>query len=1089
MKKTPLNRLFAFFLVMLGSMANYAAFAQENPLWMRYPSLSPDGQTIVFAYKGDLYRVPSAGGQAVPLTLHEGYDFMPIWSHDSKSIAFASDRYGNFDVFVMPATGGEAKRLTYHSGNDLPSDFSPDDKSVIFQGNRMSSASNSQFPRLFDQLYTVSVGGGQAKMLLDFQAEYAKYSKDGKKLIFHDWKGYEDDWRKHHTSSVTRDVWVYDIGTEKYTQLSTFNGEDRNPVFGKNESEFYYLSEQSGSFNVWKSSVSGGQGVQITKFSKHPVRFLSKAENGTLCFGYNGEIYTQKEGAQPQKVSVQVMIDGRLNTEKIVPIGGGATEMALSPNGKEIAFVFRGEVFVTSVEGGITKRITNTPQQERTVSFSPDGKSLVYAAERNYNWDIYKTSIVRKEEPYFYASTVLKEEAVVATQAEEFQPSFSPDGKEIAYLEERTTLKVYNLEGKNSRTVLKGTYNYSYSDGDQYYQWSPDSKWFLVDFTPKGGQIFVGEVGLVAADGKSEPINLSNSGYSDGVGKWMMEGKMFIWFADRDGMKNHGSWGGEQDVYGMFFTQEAFDRFKLSKEDFALLKESEEKEKKEEKKEEKKDDKASADAKKLLTLELDGIADRKIRLTLHSSRLNDALLSPNGEKLYYLARFEGGSDLWVTETRTKETKLLVKGAGAGMEMTKDGKSIFIISNGNIVKIDAESGKREPVSINGEMNLNYLVEKAYIFDHAWQQVVKKFYVTNLHGVDWKFYHDEYKRFLPYINNNYDFTEMLSEMLGELNASHTGSGYRRPQNAEDATASLGIFHDETFAGNGLKITEIIKKSPLDNAKSKIRAGHIIEKVDGIDITPEIDFYALLNRKIGKLTLLSVLDPTTNTRFEETLKPISRGEENELLYKRWVENRRKETEELSGGKVGYVHVRGMDDGSFRTVVDEVLGRNNTKESLIVDTRFNGGGWLHDDLATFLSGKKYMDMVPREQKMGLEPMRKWTKPVTLLMGESNYSDAHLFPLAFKAYSIGNTVGMPVPGTGTAVWWETQIDPTIYFGIPQVGMVDMQGKYAENTQLEPDVKIKNEPAVLKKGKDQQVEKAVQELMKKQGGKPVGIGE
>jgi tricorn protease len=1083
-----------FSLVMLFLLANVfisnTLRAQENPLWMRYPAISPDGQTVVFAYKGDLYKVPSAGGQAMPLTMHEGYDFMPVWSHDGKSIAFASDRYGNFDVFVMPSAGGEAKRLTYHSGQDLPSDFSPDDKQIIFQGNRMSSASSSQFPRVFDQLYSVSVNGGQAKIVLDFQAEYAKYSKDGKKLLFHDWKGYEDDWRKHHTSSVTRDVWVYDMPTDKYTQLSTFNGEDRNPIFGKNESEFYYLSEQSGSFNVWKSTIAGGKAEQITKLSKHPVRFLSKAENGTLCFGFNGEIYTLKEGGNPQKVNISVLLDGRLNVEKIVPIGGGATEMSLSPNGKEIAFVFRGEVFVTSVEGGITKRITNTPQQERTVSFSPDGKSLVYAAERNNNWDVYKTSIVRKEEPYFYASTVLKEEPVVATQAEEFQPSFSPDGKEIAYLEERTTLKVYNLEGKNSRTVLKGTYNYSYSDGDQYYQWSPDSKWFLVDFIPKGGQIFVGEIGLIAADGKSEPINLSNSGYSDGNGKWMMEGKMFIWFSDRDGMKNHGSWGGEGDVYGMFFTQEALDRFKLSKEDFALLKEREEKEKKDEKKEDKKEEKAGTEPKKeekLLNFELDNIADRKVRLTLHSSRLSDAVLSPNGEKLYYLARFEGGSDLWVTETRTKETKLLAKGAGFGMEMSKDGKSIFIISNGNIVKIDAESGKRDPVTINGEMNLNYLVEKAYIFDHAWRQVVKKFYVTNLHGVDWKFYYEEYKRFLPYINNNYDFAEMLSEMLGELNASHTGSGYRRPQNMEDATASLGIFHDDAFAGKGIKIAEIIKKSPLDNAKSKTRAGHIIEKIDGVEIAPDMDFYALLNRKTGKLTLLSVLDPATNTRFEETLKPISRGEEGELLYRRWVENRRKETEELSGGKVGYVHVRGMDDGSFRTVVDEVLGRNNDKESLIVDTRFNGGGWLHDDLATFLSGKKYMDMVPREQKMGLEPMRKWTKPVTVLLGESNYSDAHLFPLAFKAYGIGNTVGMPVPGTGTAVWWETQIDPTLYFGIPQVGMVDMQGKYAENNQLEPDVKIKNEPSILKRGKDQQIEKAVQELNKK-GGKPVGIG-
>jgi tricorn protease len=1065
--------------------------AQENPLWMRYPALSPDGQSIVFSYQGDLYRVPSAGGVATPLTLHEGHDYMPVWSRDGQQIAFASDRYGNFDVFVMPAAGGKATRLTYHSGADVPSDFAPDGQSVIFLGNRINSVTNAQFPRVFDQLYSVPVAGGQAKMLLDFPAEYARYSPDGKKLVFHDWKGYEDEWRKHHTSAVTRDVWAHELASGTYTQLTSFNGEDRNPQVGAN-GEVYYLSEQGGSYNVWKMPAAGGPGQALTSFTKHPVRFLTLATNGTLCFGYHGEIYTLAPGGQPQKVAIQVRVDGRLNAERIVPVGGGATEMDLSPNGKEIAFVFRGEVFVTSVEGGITKRITNTPQQERTVSFSPDGRSLVYAAERNHNWDVYKTTLVRAEEPYFYASTLLREEPVVATPAEEFQPAFSPDGKEVAYLEERTTLKVFNVDTKATRIVLKGTYNYSYADGDQYYQWSPDSKWLLVNYIPAGGQVFVGEIGLLAADGKTEPINLSRSGYSDGVAKWAMSGQAMLWFSDRDGMKNHGSWGGESDVYGLFFTQAALDRFKLSKEDFALLKEKEEKEKKDKKEEPKKDPAKKDDPAKPeikpITVELDGIEDRRLRLTIHSSRLSDALLSPDGEKLFYLAQFEGSSDLWVTETRTKETKLLAKNAGYGMVMSQDGKSIFVIANGNIAKIDAESGKRDGVSISGEMNLNYQVEKAYIFDHAWRQVTKKFYLSNLHGVDWQFYYDEYRRFLPYLTNNYDFTEMLSEMLGELNASHTGSGYRRPQDNEDATASLGIFPDYTFQGNGIKISELIDKGPLHNALSRVKAGHVIEKIDGVAIAPTQDYHALLNRKAGKLTLLSLLDPATNTRYEQTLKPITRGQENELLYRRWVENRRQEVEKTSGGKVGYVHVRGMDDASFRTVVDEVMGRNYTKESLIVDTRFNGGGWLHDDLATFLSGKKYMDMVPREQKMGMEPMRKWTKPVVVLMSESNYSDAHLFPVAFKAYDIGKTVGMPVPGTGTAVWWETQIDPTIYFGIPQVGMVDRQGKYAENNQLEPDVKSKLDPAVIRLGRDQQIEKAVEELLKKEEPKPGGIG-
>ncbi len=1086
MKKTLFQNLILLSFLMFCNIANAQETkenSQENALWTRYPSISPDGQTIVFSYKGDLYRMPATGGTAIPLTLHEGHDYMPVWSHDGKQIAFASDRYGNFDVFVMPAVGGEAKRLTFHSTSDLPSDFSSDDKQVIFRSARRNTAQNSQFPRMA-QLYSVSVNGGNAKMVMDFQAEYAKYNSNGTKILFHDWKGYEDDWRKHHTSSVTRDVWIYDIASQKYTQISSFNGEDRNPIFAQNENEIYYLSEQSGDFNIWKTTVGGGQATQITKFAKHPVRFLSKSTNGTLCFSWHGEIYTMKEGGSPQKIAVQTFTDGRLMTEKIVPITGGATEFNLSSNGKEVAFIFRGEVFVSSLEGGITKRITNTPEQERTVSFSPDGRTLVYAAERNNNWNVYKSSIIRKEEKYFYASTVLQEEAVIATQAEEFQPDFSPDGKEIAYLEERTTLKIINLATKSVRTVLAGTYNYSYSDGDQTYNWSPDSKWIIASFIPKKGQMFVPEIALIAADGKSEPVNLTQSGYSDESPKWVMGGKMLLWFSDKNGMKNHGSWGGESDVYGMFFSQESYDRFKLSKEDFALIKEQEDKEKEELEKakgkteaDKNKDKKDEKEVIKPLELNWKGIENRKVRLTAHSSRLSDGILSKDGEKLYYLTTFEDDNDLWCTDLRTKETKLLAKNAGSGLQLSKDGKFLVTISKGNLTKIDIENGKKESIGIKGEMNLNYTAEKAYIFDHAWRQVVKKFYVTNLHNVDWNFYYKEYKKFLPYINNNNDYAEMLSELLGELNASHTGCSYRPTLTNVDATAYLGVFYDETYAGNGMKISEIITNSPLDNSKTKAKAGVIIEKIDGIALTQDLDFYQLLNRKDGKNTLISFFDPATNSRFEETIKPITRNEEAELLYRRWVENRRKETEFVSGGKVGYVHVRGMNDESFRTVVDEVLGKNYDKEALIVDTRFNGGGWLHDDLATFLSGKKYMDMVPREQKIGIEPMRKWTKPTSILVGESNYSDAHLFPVTFKAYGIGKAVGMPVPGTGTAVWWEFQIDPTLRFGIPQVGMVGLDGKYMENTQFEPDLKVKNDPEMITKGKDQQIEAAVKDLL------------
>ena len=1066
-----LKRLLTFLSFLIGLAFN--ALAQDTPLWMRYPAISPDGQQIVFTYKGNLYKVNASGGQAIPLTTHAAYDYMPVWSKDGAKIAFASDRYGNFDIFTIPSEGGNATRITYHSADDHPSDFSPDNQNILFSSRRRDDVNYAQFPygRL-SELYEIPANGGRPVRVTSVTAENAKYSNDGTAIIYHDKKGYEDPWRKHHTSSVTRDIWKLDRNTGRYMMLASYEGEDRSPVFAPDNDTYYYLSEASGSFNVYKSSASNPEAsTQLTSFTKHPVRFLTLASNGTLCFGFNGEIYTLKEGAEAQKVDISIRTDGNNNEYLTKSVKDDATEMAVSPNGKEIAFVYRGEIFVASVEGGETKRITNTPEQERSVSFSPDGRSLLYAGEREGSWNVYKTSIAREEEPYFYASTILNEEAVVATEAEEFQPSWSPDGKEVAYLEERVELKVVNIASGSTRTILGPEHNYSYSDGDQHYDWSPDGKWFLVEYNQQNQ--WISEAGLVAADGKGEIINLTKSGFSDGSPQWMMDGKMMIWFSDRDGMKNRGSWGSESDVYGLFFTQEAYDLFNLSKSDYELYQEKKKEEDKD--KDEEKDEEALPEVK----IEMEGLDDRKERLTIHSSRLNDAVVSNDGEYLYYICRFEKGVDLWKTNLRTKETKILTKlGSSAGnLILDKDGKNAFVLSGGKIKKVDTESGKVKTIGMSGEMYLDKQAENTYIFNHAWKQVQKKFYVTDLHGVDWDFYKKEYSRFLPHINNNYDFSEMLSEMLGELNASHTGCRYYAQSENGDETASLGLFFDATYEGNGLKVAEVLEKGPSDKAESDIEKGTILEKIDGQPIEANTNYYPMLNRKAGKKVLLSLLNPTTGNRWDEVIEPISMGAESNLLYRRWVENRRKEVETLSNGRIGYVHVRGMNDPSFRTTYEEVLGRNYDKEAIIVDTRFNGGGWLHDDLATFLNGKTYIQMMPRGQKLGQEPQFKWTKESIVLMGEGNYSDAHMFPYAYKANGIGKLLGMPVPGTGTAVWWERQIDPTLVFGIPQVGMVDVNGEYLENQQLEPDIKVRNEPEALLAGKDQQIAAAVKVLL------------
>lgn len=1061
------------------------AFAQENPLWMRYCSISPDGTTIAFTYKGDIYTVPVSGGRAVQLTSNPAYDTEPVWSPDSKSIAFASDRMGSFDVYIVSKEGGVPKRITTHSGSEKPITFK-DKEHILFSASIQPSAEDIQFPSsTFNQVYEVDVKGGRPVMISSMPMEAISIRKDGKQWLYQDKKGYEDPWRKHHISSITRDVWMYTPKDKTYAKLTAFRGEDRNPVWAPDGQSFYYLSEENGTFNVYQRQLGNASSVQLTKHSVNPVRFLSVANNGTLCYGFDGEIYTLNPGKQPKKVNIQIFSD-RIDQDVIKQVmQNGVREMAVSPDGKEVAFVLHGDVYVTSVDYKTTKQITNTPEQERDIDFSPDGRSIVYASERNGLWQIYQTSLVKKDEKQFTYATELKEERLTKSDKTSFQPLYSPDGKEVAFLEDRTAIRVINLKTKNVRTVMDKKYQYSYSDGDQWYQWSPDSKWILSDYIGIGGWNNK-DVVLIKADGKGEMHNLTQSGYNDGSAKWVLGGKAMIWKSDRAGYRSHGSWGAESDVYIMFFDLEAYEKFRMNKEDLALYEAAEKEEKAKEAKEQaeqakKKNKKSKKNSKQkqeenLLTFDFDNCQDRVMRLTVNSSFLGDAILSNDGSKLYYITSFEGPKDLWVHDLRENSSRILAKGIGGGaFVQTKNG-SVFFCGNGGMCRIDIASGRPTPIQFEAFFDYRPYAEREYIFEHAWQQVKDKFYVKDLHGVDWNKYKKVYAKFLPHINNNYDFAEMLSEMLGELNASHTGARYRGQRGAMP-TASLGVFYDETYVGDGLKIKEIPAKSPFALIKTKVKEGCIIEAVDGQKIEKGKDYYPLFEGKVGRKIRLTVYDPDTKKRFEEIVRGINSDQLNSVLYNRWVERNRAEVDRLSHGRLGYVHIKGMDSESFRKTYSELLGRFRHKEAVIIDVRHNGGGWLHEDLMVLLSGKEYQRFVAQGQYIGSDPFNQWTKPSCMLVCEDNYSNAHGTPQLYKALKIGKLVGAPVPGTMTAVWWENQIDPTLVFGIPQVGCVDMEGNYAENHELEPDVPVYNEPADALRGEDAQLKAAVDALL------------
>lgn len=1075
-------------LMLPAAVAIAVTASAATPLWLRDIKVSPDGSTVAFTYKGDIFTVPVTGGEARRITATEAYDTQPVWAPDGKRLAFASDRAGSMDIYIVDAAGGKAKRLTSRSSDELPEAFSPDGKFVYFSAAIQDPASSVMFPSgRLTELYTVPAEGGAIKQVLATPAIALSFMPDGKSFVYQDVKGMEDQWRKHHTSSVTRDIWLMDAATGRHTNLTAHAGEDLCPAVSADGSTLWFLSERNGgTFNIYRTSMSNPSKVTaVTSFETHPVRFLSRGANGTLVFGYNGEIYRMTEGGKPEKITINITDD--VDEQPVrVSAAGGYTEGSVSPDGEQVALVKRGEVIVTSVEYPTTRRITETPQAESDVTWSPDGKKIAYTSERDGHWNIYQATLGRKEDPNFPNATIINEEALLPGNdgVERNSPQYSPDGKSLAFIQDRDKLMVMDLATKNVRQITDGS-TVTSREGRFNYAWSPDSKWIALDVVDRKHDPYYDVAIVNVADGSM--TNLTGTAYFDMMPQWVLDGNAVMFVSDRFGMRAHGSWGSQNDIMLVFMNQDALDRFRLSEEDYELLKDVEKQQKAAKKDDDKKKSKKGKKKAPLdgegpdnsnIKVELDGIRDRIVRLTPNSSDLSGLAMAKDGSELYYLASFENDYDLWKIDLREGEVSMLKKlGSREGsLVMDKDGKNLFLIAPGGVKKIDPKSGKVTPVSVSGSFTIDPVAEREYMFDFVKTQERERFYEPGMHGVDWEAMTENYRRFLPHITNNYDFSEMLCELLGELNVSHTGSRYFNG-GAPVATGNLGLLYDMTYEGDGLKVEEIVTGGPFNRASSKLAPGHIVETINGKKITPEADHTELFNGIARKKTLVGIYDPASGKRWDEVIIPITNGAMNTLLYERWVKRNEAIVDSLSGGRLGYVHLQSMSDGPFRTVYAEVLGRYNDRDGIVIDTRWNGGGRLHEDIEILFSGKKYLTQVVRGKETCVMPSRRWTKPSIMVQCEANYSNAHGTPWVYKTMGLGKLVGAPVPGTMTSVNWVDLQDDSMYFGIPVVGYRTADGSYLENKQLEPDILILNDPATVVKGVDKQLDAAVKTLL------------
>lgn len=1077
MKKISLMRLMA--ILALGVVTT-SLYAQENARWIRKSSISADGSSIVFAYQGDIYSVASTGGIAKQITSNSAYDSDPLWTADGKNVVFSSYREGSKDIWIVSAEGGKPRRLTSYPGAETPL-FVSKDGQVYYSADIQADSKYNDLPWT-SQVYTVNIKDGKSSLFTSIPMSKLSINNNGI-VIYEDVKGYEDEFRKHHTSSVTRDVWKYLPKRNQYIKLSRFDGENRNPVFASDGKDYYYLSEQSGNFNIWKSNINAPEeAIQISNLPTHPIRNLSISSGNTLAFSYNGDLYTLIPGEKALKLNIQIISDKQSKDLIHRNISSNITDLAVSPNGKEIAVVAHGDVFVIAPELKVSKRITNTPSQERNVSFSKDGRTLYYSAERNGNWSIWKTELLRAEDKFFALSYETKEKLFSKSGQTCFQPKVSPDGKWVAFLRDRTELVIKGTEKGEEKSLLKGA-NYSYSDGDIQFEWSDDSKNILSTYQADGGWNNEDIAVINIENGKI--TNLTQSGYSDNSFRWALGGKAMIWESDKNGYRSHGSWGAHEDIYAMFFDIKEYNKFVRTKEedsieayikegkDDAEKAEKEKKKKKSKKDEEKKD--SSKVEEKVVELLFEGREDRIVRLTPVSGQVGDCFLSADGKTLYFFRVQDSGMDLCSMNCKDKDFKVIRKGMSGRFYPSADKKTLYILGGRGINKLDVASAKIESVEFSSDYDYQPAKEREYIFEHICKQVEEKFYDKKLHGVDWKAFCNNYRAFLPYIDNNFDFQELLSELLGELNASHTGARYYAFPSVN--AGRLGVLYEQNHKGKGLKIAEVLPGSELSVVAPQVGAGDVILAVDGEEIPEGAQWYDVLRHKAGKRVFLKIKKGKSDKPVE-VFVTASRSD-SDLLYKRWVAQREKMTAELSDGKVAYIHVEGMDSESYREAYSKLLGKYRNCEAVIVDTRHNGGGWLHDDLASLLNGKAYIEFRPRGQYIGTDPFNKWCKPSCVLIGEDNYSDASGFPYVYRTLGIGKLIGAPVPGTMTAVWWEYQIDPSIVFGIPEVTAWGLnENRALENLSIEPDILVYNTPESLLKGEDLQLQTAVKEMLK-----------
>ena len=1066
----------AVLLPLAGSATAQTSSDAPSDPFVRHPAVSPDGQQVAFSFQGDLWTVPVDGGRAARLTVHEGYDGHPLWSPDGRRLAFTSDRRGNDDVYMMSVDGGAPTRLTYHSTDDAATDVT-DAGTVLFSTERTYQQAEWE-----SEIYEVSGEGGTPDRRLDALGGEAVASPDGRFIAFR--RGSNGADRVDYRGPANRNLWIYDTENDAYRQLTTFAGNDYNPVW-VGPRELYFLSARSGTYNVHRLAINDngtpdGSPEAITSVSGTDIRsFSASADGSVIAFERGIEAYVMEVDADgsPRTLDVDVPSDQRRLPVTYETYSGNAQAYAVSPNGDEMAFVVRGEIFVTETEEDdeATTRVTDHAHRDRDVAWLDD-ESLIFASDRNGNqYDLYRLESDDPDAESLFESLKFRVVRLTDTPQNERSPVISPDRSQIAFQRGRGGLVVADVsdgEIENENRLLDG-----WAEADDV-TWSPDGNWLAYARTDL---YFNDEIYILAADGSEGPVNVSQHPRGDAHPVWSPDGSKLGFVSERS--------SGDADIWFAWLQEEDWEK---TQRDWKELENDAGDENGEED-----GDEAEEEP---MEIDLDGIYQRLARVTALPGNEGEPAISEDGDTFYFVSGqgsrtgdFDVESDLYKIKWDGSERERVTEGdiSPRSVRLADGGEHLYFVrQGGTVARLATANGKTEQLPFSARMTVDHDAEREQKFQEAWRVLENGFYDPDFHGVDWDSVRTTYKPWTMQASTTRDFADLMNWMLGEVNASHMGY-YARSMfgNEPDVTTGrLGVEVDPV--DDGVEVQRVIPRSPADREVSTLREGDVIVGVNGRSVSGAGNFYRLLNGTAGEKTLLEVRSAEGETRSVRIRPTDDLGDE---LYREWTENRAELVEEYSDGRLGYIHIEGMNWSSFERFERELVARASGKEGLIVDVRYNGGGWTTDYLMTVLDVRRHAYTIPRGAAENLDaqhrqyrsyypfgerrPFAAWTKPVAALANQNSYSNAEIFSHAFKQFDLGPLVGTPTFGAVISTGGARLIDGS-YVRLPFRGWyVYESNQNMENNPAVPDITVENEPNAKALGQDAQLKRAVDELL------------